>query len=171
MQKSLSLAMDLLTRFNEIKADLMDLGLIRNKQYETYFCTPENSITFARLGVDGIHFCIIPPREDSNLDETFVCVVSPGNEEHYVEPVARDLKTFFNLVYSIKDAGGLECISYMTKEEFNDYVDTIEIDEDVRNAANVLRDTLDLCEISNVYEVVKEYQSNFNISRIIDQRD
>ena len=132
----------------------------------SYFCTPQNAFIFARLGVDGIHFCLLPDSNDSTLTTSKVCVVSPENSEHYVEVLADSITEFLSLVYSVKNAGALECISYMTKAEFEKYVNEIEVEEEESEALNLLLKKFNITLIEDPYEYVKNKQINFDKDKI-----
>lgn len=104
--------MQIIDRFINIETDLSPIGLIRNKDYGGYFCTPKNAVVFANIGCDGIHFCIIPYENDLTLERSPVYVISPMMPDHSVEAVAEKFYDFLSLVVSVQDATFLECISY-----------------------------------------------------------
>ena len=79
--------MSILQRFRNMGEAVFPLEIIPSPEGEKpYFCTPAHADTFARLGVDGIHFCIVPHAGCSE-DECPVMVVSPESEE-YVYTIA-----------------------------------------------------------------------------------
>lgn len=153
--------MNILEKFQSMTYDTTSLGLIRSKYFEPYFCTPLESIIIASLGVDGIHYCVLTSKGELDLDSSTVYVVNPMNQDHLVEPIAENIKVFLDLVVTTKDAGALECISYMTEEEYNEYLRTIDnSDIEKINIINSLIQTFDLCEYADVYKYVKNIQNN-----------
>lgn len=152
--------------FQKIKTDLSYIGLCRGT-FEKYFCTPLNSIIFAGLGVDGIHFCIIPSKEDKTLENSPVYVVSPLMPGHYTEPVAENFTDFLSLVIITKDAATMESISYMDKETFDNYLQDISGEnKETIEAIRVLKETFNLKDIPDVYHYVKSVQQNIEFRKI-----
>lgn len=158
--------MKIIDKFNNIDADLSSIGL-RRAEFPSYFCTPLNAVIFANLGVDGIHFCILPSKEDSTLENSPVYIVSPCMPEHYVEPIAASFAEFLSLVVTIKDAGAMECISYITKEAFYSYLKDIPVEkEEIIKVVNAIRENFVLEDIPNVYDYVKNIQQDLRFRRI-----
>jgi len=154
-------------KFANISTDLLQIGLIRNKKYERYFCTPKNAVTFTCLGVDGIHFCILPNKNDITLENSPVYVVSPMMPDHYVEIVAENFYAFISLVVSVKDAGALECISYMDNESFSKYLKNIPQDTpEIKKAIIVLLESFSIKNINDIYNYVKQLQEKTDLSKI-----
>lgn len=75
-------------------------GLFLNidvNEKEGYFCTPVDSFTFARTGMDGIHYALLTDFGlVKNLDEAHVIRISPMDTDR-VRLVARNLYDFFSL--------------------------------------------------------------------------
>jgi lysophospholipase L1-like esterase len=158
--------MKITDKFQKIKTDLSSIGL-RRGEFVNYFCTPLNSVIFADLGVDGIHFCIIPVNEDESLENSPVYVVSPCMTEHYIEPVAENFSDFLSLVAITKDAGAMECISYITKEAFINYLKDIPGErEEIIQATRALIENFTLKDIEDVYDYVRSVQRNVRLSNI-----
>lgn len=164
--------MSMLEKFLSLPFDTSSIGLVRKENLSPYFCTPRNSIIFAKTGVDGIHFCIVPNNENEDLDKSPVYVISPMMPDK-VEPIAEDFKTFLDLVITVKDAGALECISHMTEYRFCKYISDIEKDvkknNEVLSTINLLKQTFNLCEHADVYNYVKSMQNN-KVNRIDEFR-
>lgn len=158
--------MKIIDKFNGIKADLSYIGL-RRDEFPSYFCTPLNSVIFASLGVDGIHFCILPSKDDSTLENSPVYIVSPCMPDHYVEPIADSFTEFLSLVLTTKDAGAMECISYMTKEAFNNYLKDIPVEEEETiQAVNAIKENFGLEGILDVYDYVRSIQRDIRFRKI-----
>lgn len=160
--------MNYLDKFLSINIDLDAIGLMRVKEFPRYFCTPTQAVIIASLGVDGIHFCLIRDDNDDNFENSPVYVVSPMMPEHYVEIVGRSLRDFLNLVITCKDAGALECISYMSENKFNEYLEESfknrqeipNINERIENTILYLKSCFELEEIDNVYRHIQETKNN-----------
>jgi hypothetical protein len=152
--------MNITDKFQEIKEDLSHIGL-RRGEFVNYFCTPLDAVIFADLGVDGIYFCIIPLQYDKTLENSPIYVISPFMSEHYVEPIAENFTYFLSLIAVTKDASAMECISYMTKESFNNYLKNVpETREEIVQAIRALKEKFSLKDIPDVYDYVKNVQKN-----------
>lgn len=65
------------------------------------------------MGMGGIHYCTIPGLGDS------IFVVTPEScDEHYVFPVARDLREFLQLVAALDGTQLIDQIPLFGKEDF-----------------------------------------------------
>lgn len=154
-------------KFENIVADLSPIGLIRNKNYGGYLCTPLNAVVFANIGCDGIHFCILPDEKDLPLENSPVYVISPMMPDHYVESVADNFLDFLSLVVSVKDATVLECISYTEREGFLELIQSISHDDpEIKKAVEVVTNIFHVREISDVYSYVKQVQAKTDLSGI-----
>lgn len=88
---------------------LLDLGAPQ----EPCFCTPVGAQPLARLGVDGVHFVLLPG------DERVFCVdPAMGEPGTYVLPVAEDLREFLAFVLFCRDASPLSQLWWLTEERF-----------------------------------------------------
>ena len=104
---------DDLKRFYNLKIDFESLGLIPSQEPVAYFCTPADAEIFATLGVDGIHFVLLPG------DERVYCVdPSMGEIGTYVLPVAENFRQFLSFVLSCRDANLLSQIYWLSEERF-----------------------------------------------------
>jgi hypothetical protein len=158
--------MEMICKFQEIRTDLSYIGLHRG-EFRSYFCTPLKAVIFASLRVDGIHFCILPSEEDKTLENSPVYVISPCMPEHYVEPVAKNFADFLYLVVATKDAGVMECISYMSKEAFTNYLKDIpEQKEEIIKAIEGIRENFTLRDIPDVYDYVKSVQQDARLREV-----
>ena len=160
-------------KFSNIAIVLSRFGL--EKHSGGYFCTPKNAVTFAGIGVDGIHFCILPDENDLTLENSPVYVISPMMPDHYVEIVAENFYDFISLVITAKDAGALECISYFTSEKYLEYLQSIsdsllqntEFNNKVKKATTALLDEFNNNKkIDDVYGYVKQLQAKTDLTKI-----
>lgn len=157
--------MTILQKFRDLgEQTLWPLELLLSPEgEEPYYCTPENADTFARLGVDGIHFCIVPC-DGCSEDTRPVMVVSPGSEEE-VYTIAKDITDFLNILVSIKSAGAIEIAATQDRDTFQRYLDAMtscgegwsaripeEVEKDLReaeDAAALLRQEFGLTGLSD----------------------
>ena len=99
-------------RFYGMDLDFGTLGLQKPDRDMVYFCTPEGAEPAGSLGVDGIHFVLLPG------DERVFCVDPSMMSPAYVLPVAEDFRTFLSYLLSCKDANVLSQISWMSREQY-----------------------------------------------------
>lgn len=79
-------------------------------QFGSYSITPPDLIPFASTGGDGIHFGFLTDFQSvSNLSEAPIVCVSPTNDPP-LRYMARNIREFLNLVYSVPYAELLESI-------------------------------------------------------------
>lgn len=161
--------MDIFKWFSQSKIDFSLIGLIReNKSSECrYYCTPTDAIIFARLGVDGVHFCLIPKAADLNRAKVYI--VTPM-DTNIIEPIAENLYSFFDMLITAKNSNTFSWISEMTKEKFiNLYKEQINIvSPEEQRLLDIISQkvTPTFNTIDEVYDTVKQLQSNFNIDEI-----
>lgn len=102
-----------LRRFYALKIDFESLGLIPSQEPVAYFCTPADAEIFATLGVDGIHFILLPG------DERVFCVdPSMGEIGTYVLPVAENFRQFLSFILYSRDANAVSQIYWLSEERF-----------------------------------------------------
>ncbi len=154
--------------YNKIKFSSLPLSLIYENTLtaEKYFCTPIGAKIFARLGVDGVHFCTV-----AGFGET-VFAVNPSNcEGQQVFPVAHDLKEFLELVLTLGGAGLIDQIPLFTKEkiekEQSNFLEQMKDDEAWRCDIERLKNTFGIEMLTvSPYELVREISDSFDHSRL-----
>lgn len=117
---------DDLARFCALDIDFESIGLMEpGVRQEPYFCTPLGAEYVGRIGMDGIHFILLPG------DEWVFCV-SPcmGEPGTYVLPVAEDVRTFFSYVLYCRGAGPLEQIAWVDRAAFQGQLGAESADRD-----------------------------------------
>jgi hypothetical protein len=166
--------MKIIDKFLNITTNLEGIGLLKydtiNDDYK-YFCTPTNAVVFATIGTDGIHFCIIPDENDKTLEYSPVYVINPMImiPDHYVEIVAKNFYEFLSVVITAKDAGALECISYLEKERCLEHLQVIDNTYDkikYGEAVAALSNEFNIPPIYDVYEYVKQLQDKTDMTKI-----
>ena len=102
-----------LKRFDASGIDWESVGLMPVEEPVAYFCTPADAEIFASLGVDGIHFVLLPG------DERVFCVdPAMGEIGTYVLPVAENFREFLSFVLYCRDANPLSQIYWLSEERF-----------------------------------------------------
>lgn len=110
-----------LEKFQDLGDRILPLSLYGEKdQTIRYFCTPNESIIFARLGIDGIHFCVYD-QSGISRDQSPVFVVSPGSDTPTL-PIAHNFKEFIGLLITLKDAGAIEAAANRSFQDFQTYM-------------------------------------------------
>lgn len=79
----------------------------------SYFCTPLGAELVGTLGVDGIHFVLLPD------DQRVFCVdPSMGEPGTYALPVAQDMRTFVSYLLYCRSASPLSQIAWLAEAPF-----------------------------------------------------
>ena len=112
-----------MSRFYGMKLDFASIGLELPDRDMIYFCTPEGAEPAGSLGVDGIHFVLLPG------DERVFCVDPSMMSSAYVLPVAENFRAFLSYLLCCKDANVLSQISWMSEQQ---YCDLLKEDENAR---------------------------------------
>ncbi|MDZ5471556.1 hypothetical protein SM124_07325 [Bacillus sp. 31A1R] len=133
-----------------------ELSLILMEEYEAYNVTPYDVIPFARTGVDGIHFGFLTDfGRVKDLEEANIVCVSPMNFGNFVKIVARNLKEFIDVVFTLKGAIAIEnFLSFSTKDEYESLVEQIKQELSENEDFNK-RNTYVLEHIKVMYECKK----------------
>lgn len=79
--------------------DYCGLQPVRPLTHFGYFCTPQNSKTFASTGGDGVHFGLVELSGVDNRSAPIVMTVPMAEENNVV--VAENLKEFFSIGYFV----------------------------------------------------------------------
>lgn len=100
-------------RFLALDIDHSVIGMEQERDPQPYFCTPVGAEQIGALGVDGIHFVLLPE------DERVFCVdPSMGEVGSYVLPVASDFSTFLSYLLFCKDANVLSQLHWMNEQQY-----------------------------------------------------
>ena len=106
-----------LRRFYSMKIDFESLGLMQLREEPAYFCTPVGAEPAGSLGLDGIHFILLPG------DERVFCVdPSMGEIGTYVLPVAETFRQFLAFLLYCRDANLLSQIYWLTEKRFRTFL-------------------------------------------------
>lgn len=105
---------DDLKTFRALDIDFDSIGLLQGGAEDfAYFCTPVDAEYVGRIGVDGVHFILLPE------DEKVYCVdPSMGEAGTFVLPVGSDFREFMSFVLYCHDANPLSQIGWLTEERF-----------------------------------------------------
>ncbi len=105
-----------LKRLRAMKLDFGAVGLELEEQYFCpYFCTPENYEFFASLGVDGVHFVLLPGDE-----RVFLVDPAFGEIGSYVTPAAEDLRQFLSFLLYCRDSNVISQIWWMSEAQYRE---------------------------------------------------
>lgn len=154
--------MSILIDFKESLASLGALNLYTIE--ERYHCTPVEAVLLASIGIDGIHYCILP-MDSKSLDDSPVFVVSPHS---YVEvlPVAENITDFISLVVTLKEAGGIEAAALRDKDSFLQYFEEDPLDDPeypvlVNEAIEYCKQKFNIGELENPYEYIQTMKQKY----------
>lgn len=105
---------DDLKTFRALDIDFDSIGLLQDGAEDfAYFCTPVDAEYVGRIGVDGVHFILLPE------DEKVYCAdPSMGEAGTFVLPVGSDFREFMSFVLYCHDANPLSQIGWLTEERF-----------------------------------------------------
>lgn len=105
---------------NELSNEGLSLSQIAFQpidQFDSYSVTPPDLIPFASTGGNGIHFGFLTDFHSvSNLSEAPIVCVSPTNDPP-LRYMARNIREFLSLVYSVPYAEMLETMWYFDDEK------------------------------------------------------
>lgn len=105
-----------LARLRAMKIDFGAIGLyVESPYFSPYFCTPENYEFFACLGVDGVHFVLLPGDE-----RVFLVDTAFGEIGTFVQPVAENMRQFLSFLLSCRDANVISQIWWMNETQYRE---------------------------------------------------
>lgn len=158
-----------LARFCALNIDFEAIGLMEpGVEQAPYFCTPVGAEYVGRIGVDGIHFILLPG------DERVFCV-SPcmGEAGTFVLPVAEDFRSFLSYLLYCRGASPLEEIAWVDRAAFQGQLAAEVADRERApqlygqedHALAALAETFQV-EPADPYERVKALQAVFDPARL-----
>ncbi|MDO5292368.1 MAG: hypothetical protein Q4F05_06415 [bacterium] len=157
----------LLQKFYHLNSDTGLLGLAKQETNDGYFCTPVGAEVFARLGVDGIHFCFIPSLQpDRSLEQGMVYAVNPMAPDQYVKPVANNLKEFLEMVIACGDAGVLEQAGAMDRKKYDLFMEEVEASAEMKEVIDEMTTELELKPEDNLFDIIHSIQEKFDYNLI-----
>lgn len=143
-----------------LNIDLSPLGIHTDEAGELYYCTPEDAEVFGWAGVDGIHYCTIPQFGK------MIFAVNPMNSEDPVHPIAESFDLLIALLLSCKSMDVLEQCHAWDREQYDAYMQDMEITADQKAILTQLQDQLNIVPARDVYSYVKRVQDQFDYSQI-----
>ena len=152
------------TVFEQYKALNIDGSLISLQQSEEvypYFCYPTNA---KAIGFEGsIMYCFI-----EGYGETVFASNPESCADIYVYPLARSFYDFISLILACGSVNPVEQIVWMNKHQFEQHLhDEKEIQTtEQKELLSFLEKELHIAAMENVFEYVKEFQSDFDYSKI-----
>jgi len=125
-----------------------------------YNLTPLDVIPFVATGIDGDHFGLLTDFGTvSNLEEGPVVCVTPMNFGEHVKIVARNLKEFLDLIYTVTDSIAIANFTYFQDEQdYRKLLNNFRNDEPYEERAQkleLMKAEFGLHAIENVYRFVE----------------
>lgn len=151
--------MTIIEKFNTVNFDENALMLEKINDYKHYDSTPVGAKIFASMGVDGIHYCVMPKDNDITLENSPIYCVSPMDfSERTVVWTAKNFHDFISVSIELKNFWLLPCIIGTEKEEFMNTIETSLYEFD-------LKEEIEKKAIMNSLDLLK---NNFNTDKIKD---
>ena len=135
-----------------------------------YDATPIGAKVFASMGVDGVHYCIMPRDGDSTLENSPVYRISPMDfSDGMIIWTAKNFHDFISISIELKNFLALPCLIGMDEKDFLEGIETykfeFEIKEEDEKAAiidslNILNASFNPIKLDNIYQYVKASYSN-----------
>jgi hypothetical protein len=124
-----------------------------------YLNTPLDLISFARPGVDGIHYGFLTDFGGvGDLEDAYIVRVSPMDFDEPVKIVARNLHDFLRILCFIPNA--LDILDITTSEaqfkQESDQFSTKNDDDDQKRAREILQKEFSLEPIENLYDYLQQ---------------
>lgn len=168
--------------------DFSSVELYPDKDFSSYFCTPNGARLLGCIGTDGVHFCDIP-----TVCGDTVFSISPMNGEPFILPIAANFVDFLCEVYTCRSAGVVEQLAWMEEKCAADHLaytllldtstDPAKLQQACRffglsesllpdtaarsakqDALNTICRVFDLSPIDNVYQHIHQVRQNFDFS-------
>lgn len=146
--------------FKALGISLVPVGLEVRERSDTYFCTPKDAEILGWAGIDGIHYCTIPPFGE------MIFSVNPMDVGDYVHPIARNLRDMLRLLLSCGDMGVLEQCYAWDEEQFKAFLQDCPITEEQQSVLEDVRAKLNITPMENAFGYIKGLQAEFDLSRI-----
>ncbi|RUS47935.1 hypothetical protein [Cohnella sp. AR92] len=152
---------------NSSLEEYMGLILSFNNDEDRYDCTPDDAIILGRTGVDGDHFAFLTKSGAvDDLEDAPIVFIQPMDFGNEVKLVARNLNDLLSLFIELKELYILERFDiYKNELDFiNDYDENYKEElqarsDDHKFIVEKLQKGLELSEIKNVYNYIKELRS------------
>ena len=171
-------SMTILDKLFNLNLDLENLMLDMQQHVSeyNYVCLPVNALPFASMGVDGVHYCIVPKNEDETLENSPVYRISPTDfSEGTVMWTAKNVNEFFSITITLKNAWALPILVHecsRSKDDFMEYLKDIEFEHkrkthrervDIEKELRLLKQEFHTTTISNVYShIIGSYTDKNN---------
>lgn len=153
--------MKMYEKFLKLNIDCSDIGLERNDNFYSYFCTPKGARIIGCAGVDGIHYCFI-----KGFGE-MVFSVSPENlPGDYVHPLAYCFEDFIRLILACGDLAAIEQTHAWTRQQFEDFHCEYPPTPEQTSVLEKLKDGFSLSPMEEPFAYIKELQAAFDYSKI-----
>ena len=156
----------------DLNLDGLMLDMSRHTSEYAYDCTPIGALPFASMGVDGVHYCIIPLEGDNTLEKSPVYKISPMDfSEGTVQWTARNFCDFISITAILKDAWVLSSLVYEPKDAFITELKDIKFEFSKKNSTEkkaikkelgILTRNFPIVKIRNLYSYVNNAYLDIN---------
>ena len=157
-----------------LKIKFNEDSLLFNKEVESHYdATPIGAKVFACMGVDGVHYCIVPKDGDITLENSPVYRISPMDfSEGTIIWTAKNIYDFMGISIILKNFWLLPCLIGLNENEFIKIIKTNEyefklkeknINNNIIKNINLLKKTFNTINEKNLYHYIqKEYSDDNN---------
>lgn len=152
--------MTLYQRYARLPIRFAELGLERDSEKSSYFCTPKGARVIGWAGVDGIHFCFVPGYGDA------VFAVNPMAAGDYVQMVSRSFEDFLRLVLACGGSAAIEQARCWTRAQFDDFVASDDREYPPRRDALQAVAGLGVEPMPDPYGYLETLRNEFDVSKL-----
>lgn len=148
-------------KFLKKNIDLAPLGIERDPDRPTYFCTPRGASLIGWTGVDGVHYSFV-----RGFGE-MVFAVSPMNGPgEYVHPVAENFEDFLRLLLACGGEAALEQSHAWGQKQFDAFLRDNLPSAEQQAVLDSIREKMDLAPMEAPFSYIQGLQARFDCSKI-----
>ncbi len=118
-----------------------------------YDCMPIGALPFASMGVDGVHYCIVPKENDETLENSPIYRISPMDFSNGT--VLWTAKNFYDLIsiaVMLKDAW---CLPSMIYERYPNFLKESEREYDIKDEEEKREIKRDIAVLKKEFPIIK----------------
>lgn len=158
-------ALDTAVQFRQICVELGEYADISPADdNDRYFCTPQEAIPFASLGLDGVHFCLMELPEKSGIYR--VVQVNPAAGEEHLRLIADSMDDFVSLLMKVPFGGNIYTASYQDQASYEDAVERSNhnaaewgLEEGLVRLRQKLADVFHVCPVASPFDYIDRHVS------------
>jgi len=156
-----------------LNIDFNENSLLLDKVIDMHYdITPIGAKIFASMGVDGVHYCIVPKNGDVTLENSPVYRISPMDfSEGAIIWAAKNIYDFMGISITLKDFWILPCLIGLSEKEFSENIKISEIEfnekadiekSEIIKSVNLLKKVFSAINVKNLYQYIHESYSDKN---------